>query len=149
MPVIDFSQIKDEQGRSLLPDGTYLCRVLDVVPEQTKAGDECWRLDLEVIEGDYAKRRIFDRLVFSEKALPRVKFICSRLGLDTSGEVDLRLEHLLDRIACVTVFTEEIVSNDGLKKKVNKVPWDGYTAVALPTQQAVPSVGTGEGDVPF
>ena len=81
------------------------------------------------MEGEHEGRKIFDNMVFSEKALKRVKLICSRLGLDVSGELDLTPDMLKGRACLVTVETQEYVNDEGRNKKRNVVPFAGYERI--------------------
>ena len=126
MTVIDFSRIEDVNDFTPLPEGQYLSRVDDVGITTTKSGDEMWRLRFVVEEGEYAGRYIFDKLVFSDAALTRVKLICSRLGLDVSGKVELTPE-LIEGCTCViSVQIEDYEDNEGETKTRNIVPFKGY-----------------------
>ena len=126
MPKIDFSKVDDVQDFSPLPDGKYLCRLSEIEESSTQYGDEMWKLRFEVIQGEHIGRFIFDNMVFSEAALKRVKLICSRLGLDVSGEIDLTPSLLEGRKCYVSVLTEEYEDNEGNIKKRNIVPFAGY-----------------------
>jgi hypothetical protein len=92
-----------------------------------------WNVEWTVLndgsDREYAGRKIFDRWVFSEKALPRIKLICSRLGFDVSGDVELELtvDVFLERTALVEVFTDEYEDKTGRTKKTNRVSFDGYS----------------------
>lgn len=126
MPKIDFSNVDDVQDFSPLPDGKYLCQLSGIEKTSTQNGDEMWKLRFEVVQEDHIGRLIFDNMVFSEAALKRVKLICSRLGLDVSGELDIT-PHLLEGRRCyISVLTEEYEDNEGKIKKRNVVPFAGY-----------------------
>ena len=58
--------------------------------------------------------------------LKRVKLICSRLGLDVSGELDLAPSSIKGRTCNVTVEVEEYKDSEGKTKKRNVVPFAGY-----------------------
>lgn len=126
MPKIDFSKYDDVDDYSPLPEGSYVCAVSSIEEAYTKAGDEMWKLQLDVIEGEFEGRRIFDNLVFSEKAMKRVKLVVSRLGIDVSGEIDLTPEMLQGRVALVSVVVEEYENAAGETKKRNSVLFAGY-----------------------
>ncbi len=126
MPKLDFSHIDDVQDFSPLPDGKYLCRVAEVEEARTHNDDEMWKLRFQVAEGPYLGRYIFDNMVFSDAALKRVKLICSRLGLDVSGEMDLLPQMLKNRLTRLTVETEEYEDDEGRSKRRNVVPYAGY-----------------------
>jgi hypothetical protein len=125
MPTVDFDKIEDAEGFTPIEPGTYLMKVDDVVEESSKEGHDIFRLSLKVWKPDHLFGRIvFDRITFSEKGKKRVKFVCSRLGLETSGEVNLEPKHLIGRSAFVDV---EIGEYQG--RKTNNVPWGGYHSV--------------------
>jgi hypothetical protein len=140
MPKIDFSTIEDAKTFTPVPEGSYHCEVASVEQTTTGKGAEMWKLKLKVLEGENAGRLVFDQLVFSAAAMKRVKLVCSRLGLDTSGELDLTPAMLRGRSALVTVQIEEYVDDDGRERSRNKIPFDAYETVGA---QA------GDGDEPF
>ncbi|MBU8913307.1 MAG: DUF669 domain-containing protein [Spirochaetales bacterium] len=138
MPKIDFSTVNDTADFAPLPDGDYLCQLTDVELDNTKSGDEMWRLRWSVLGGEFAGRLLFDNLVFSEKALSRVKLVCGCCGVDTSGAVDLEPTMLLDKQALVTTYQEEYTDDQDRTKVTNRIPFEGYSFVPSDT-----------GDVPF
>jgi hypothetical protein len=130
MPRIDFSKVDDVQDFSPIPDGKYPCRLTDIEEASTNAGDEMWKMRFQVAEGPHAGRMIFDNLVFSDAAMKRAKLVCSRLGLDVSGELDLTPEKLKGRSCLLTVQTEEYEDQEGRRRKRNVVPFAGYERAA-------------------
>ena len=148
MPKIDFSKIEDAHDFTPLPDGKYLCKVSEIEESSTQNGDEMWKLRFEVLEDEYAGRLIFDNLVFSEAAMKRVKLICSRLGIDTSGETELTPETLKDRKCYISVITEEYEDNEGNPKKRNVVPFAGYERIKGDSEPEKPGESSEE-KLPF
>jgi len=126
MPKVDFGHIDDLQDFTPLPAGKYLCKLIGIEEARTQYDDEMWKLKFQVSDGQHAGRFIFDNLVFSEAALKRAKLICSRLGLDVSGEMDLTPEMLKNRTCHLTVQTEEYEDDEGRRKMRNVVPFAGY-----------------------
>lgn len=126
MPKIDFNRVDDVQDFSPLPDGQYLCRVAEVEEAATQYGDEMWKLRFVVESGPHRGRYIFDNMVFSDAALKRVKLICSRLGLDVSGELDVTPALIKGRTCYITVESEEYEDQEGNTKWRNVVPFAGY-----------------------
>ena len=126
MPTIDFSQVDDVQDFSPLPDGSYLCRVAEVEERQTQYGDEMWRVRFVVDSEAHRGRAIFDNIVFSKAALGRAKLVCSRLGLDVSGKLELTPSLIVGRRCYVTVETEDYEDQEGNTRKRNVVPFAGY-----------------------
>lgn len=148
MPKIDFNDIPENDDFNPIPEGKYLCRLEAIEEKSTKKGDEMWSLRLEVQDGEYNGRVIFDNMVFSSAAMKRVKLICSRMGIDTSGEVDLSPADLQGRMVIVETVIEEYTANDGSQKKRNTVPFAGYHK--YDGDAGTPVGAGGEGDeLPF
>ena len=126
MPKIDFPNVQDAKDFSPLPEGKYLCQLSKITKATTKYDDEMWKLHFKVIQGEYTGRIIFDNMVFSKAALGRVKLICSRLGLDTSQEVDVTPDLLQGRKCYISVEIQDYKDNKGYTKKRNVIPFAGY-----------------------
>lgn len=147
MPRVNFAQTGNRRPITPLPEGDYRCRVMDVEESTTRNGDEMWRLTLEVAGGTHAGRRVFDNLVFSDRALPRLKLFCSALGLPASGEVNLTPSMILDRECVVTVAVEEYVDAAGITRPRNRVAFEGYRSVAAQTEPR--TADQSDEDLPF
>ncbi|MCF6147307.1 MAG: hypothetical protein E3K37_01470 [Candidatus Kuenenia sp.] len=126
MPRIDFDKIGEIEDYSPVPEDSYVCELVEITEDETKNGDEMWKLKFEIAEGEYQGRYLFDNIVFSPEAAKRVKFICSRLGLKTSGNVELTPEMLLNRKTIINPITEDYIDENGKTKKHNKIPFAGY-----------------------
>ena len=63
-------------------DGSGLAKGLDGEPvfHRTNAGDEMWKLELEVLDPKYKGRKVFDQFSFGEGGLKRVWVVWSRAG---------------------------------------------------------------------
>ena len=129
MPKIDFPNISDIADFSPVPEDQYLCCLIDLETDLTKSGDEMWKLRWKIEGGEHDGRLLFDNMVFTPKAISRVKFICICCGLDVSEEMDLDPSMLLDRRALVEAYQEEYEDDKGQKKVRNCIPYDGYDNV--------------------
>lgn len=130
MPKVDFSHVEDVQDYTPIPPGKYLCKLIDVEEARTQYDDEMWKLRFQVIEGPHAGRSLFDNLVFSAAALKRVKLICSRLGLDVTGELNLTPDMIKGRSCYLTTQVEEYVDAEDRKKMRNVIGFAGYEKVS-------------------
>ena len=135
MSKINFDEIDDVQDYTPVPEDKYLCRLIGAEEGTTEDGKEKWNLKLGILQGEYQGRFIFDNLFFTEKALPRLKFICTQLGLELTGEVELEPKMLEDRRCHVTVSVEEYEDHLGKTKKRNVVQYKGYEAVDGESQE--------------
>lgn len=126
MPKINFDEIEDVQDYTPIPEGRYLCRLAEIEEAKTQNNDEMWNVRFEVVEGTHKGRVVFDRMVFSDAAMKRVKLICSRLGINVSGPVNLTPEMLKGKTCLLTVEIEEYLDEHQKAKKRNVVPFAGY-----------------------
>lgn len=154
MPEIDFSTVDEAGDFSPLPEGKYLSLLESVDDTQrTQYDDEMWRMKFKVVEGEYKNRYIFDNMVFSEKAMSRVKLICSRMGLDVSGAVELTSDLLIGRTVIIEVTVEEYTDEQEVTKKRNTVLFAGYERAEEGTgegkEEGEESSDEGESDMPF
>lgn len=122
-----------------VPAGTYLCRIAEIRPGSTRAGDERWSMRLVVAEGQHiGKQAAWDSLVFSTRGRARARMVLQALGLPASGKVQLEPAHLEGRTALVEIRPAEYQGPAGEMIRRNEVPYDGYRALP-PGEQ----VGTG------
>lgn len=140
---IDFGAVEDAEDFSPVPDGKYHVRVVEIEEKVTRNGDPMWNLTLEVQEGPYAGRTIWDSLTFTAAALKRVKLVLSRLGVDVSGKVKLDPSLIMDREAIVEAVVEEYQKSDGGTGKKSKVPFAGYEKYSAEAMAALAKPGAG------
>lgn len=151
MPKLDFAAIEEASDFTPVPEDRYLCKLTEVEEKTTDHGDEMWKFKFEIQNGKYKGRYLFDQLVFSEAALKRVKLVCSRFGLDVTGEVDLVPEMVKGKLIYV-LAEDDFYEKDGKRIPTNKVGFAGYehygggeeTAMAAGTKE-----DAGEGNLPF
>lgn len=129
MPKIDFSNVSDITDFSPVPEGQYLCKLVDIEKDLTRSGDEMWKLRWQVEGGEHDGRLLFDNLVFTSKAMSKAKLVCTCCGLDVSGELDLDPSMIRDKQVLVDTFHEEYEDDKGQKKTRNCIPFDGYDKV--------------------
>jgi len=129
---IDFDAADRVSDYVTVPAGTYLCRVAEVRPGTTRAGDERWSLRLVVAEGPHVgKQAAWDSLVFSTRGRARARLVLSALGLPAKGRVTLEPTGIEGRHAFVQVRPAEYASPSGDLVRRNEVPYDGYRAAGL------------------
>jgi len=147
MPRINWNEVEEPEDFSPVPADRYTVEVEDIDSTKTTGnGDEMWSLKLNIIDGEHAGRKIFDNMVFSAAALKRAKLICSRMGINTTTEMDLEPEMLVGQQCMVDVEIEEYEDAEGKPKKRNKIPFAGYyriedegAADSVPVKPAAPS----------
>ncbi|MCB9877648.1 MAG: DUF669 domain-containing protein [Planctomycetes bacterium] len=119
-----------------VPSGTYLCRIEEVRPGTTRAGDERWSMRLVVAEGQHVgKQAAWDSLVFSTRGRARARTVFQALGLPTSGRVQVEPADLQGRTALVEIRPSEYQAPGGEVVRRNEVPYDGYRAADAPDER--------------
>lgn len=157
---IDFDASDRVSDFVTVPAGTYLCRVAEVRPGATRAGDERWSLRLVVAEGQHVgKQAAWDSLVFSTRGRARARLVLQALGLPAAGKVQIEPGDLEGRTALVEVRPAEYQSPAGDVVRRNEVPYDGFRPVpedeVPPAEPAAPqpkrrgSRGDDDDAVPF
>ncbi|MBX3462741.1 MAG: DUF669 domain-containing protein [Planctomycetes bacterium] len=139
---IDFDASDHVSDFVTVPPGTYLCRIAEVRPGSTRAGDERWSMRLVVAEGQHiGKQAAWDSLVFSSRGRARARMVLQALGLPASGKVQIEPGDLEGRTALVEVRPAEYQGPSGDVVRRNEVPYDGFRAV--PPADAAPPAPAG------
>lgn len=124
---IDFDATDGVSDFVTVPAGTYLCRVAEVRPGTTRAGDQRWSLRLVVAEGQHVgKQAAWDSLVFSTRGRARARLVFAALGLPANGRVQVEAQDLEGREAFVQIRPAEYSAPSGETIRRNEVPYDGY-----------------------
>lgn len=146
MPRANWNEIEEAQDYSPIPTGVYHCKLVVVDSSKTTAaGDEMWELKFVVVDGEYRGRKIYDRLSFGRKALPRVKLLFSRMGQKLEGDVNVTPDMIRGRECFVSVEVEEYATDEGVLKQRNTVPFAGFAEI---TPTPAPTVKADD-DLPF
>src|SRR5213594_1397644 len=137
MPYVKFSEVDTAGELPLIPAGLYTVVVDQIEERRTQSGDALWRVGCRIQGGGgpaLMGRRIFDNWVFSPKALPRIKRIASRFGLDVSSDREITPGDFLGKEIEVEVKTRRSVG--GEEREESFVPYAGYKqAVRQPGEE--------------
>jgi hypothetical protein len=122
-----------------VPAGTYRCRIAEVRPGTTRAGDERWSVRLVVADGPHVgKQAAWDSLVFSARGRARARMVLQALGLPATGRVQLEPGDLEGREARVEIRPAEYATPGGDMVRRNEVPYDGYRALVDTSAEGAP-----------
>ena len=112
MPAIKFD---DVQGLEPVPAGIYLASVTKATEGTSKAGNEKIDLQWSLEDGDDPKlngRIIFDTMVFTEKALFRVKQVLEAGDFKDNFDGDVGAEDFMGITALLVIDIEESTQED-------------------------------------
>lgn len=151
---VDFSNVADASGDyAVIPADTYRLEAIEVDDSKdTRDGYEMWRVKWRVFMGDFKDSCLYDNLVFSKKAMPKVKMCFKAAGIDLDAKT-FTTRMLLHK--CVNAKVEIDTYQD---KQQNKIGFGGYSVEQqMPDVQApveipehVPSpLGDDDEDLPF
>ncbi len=128
---IDFDATDRMTNFVTVPAGTYVCRIAEIRPGTTRAGDERWSMRLVVAEGQHVgKQAAWDSLVFSTRGRARARMVLQALGLPATGKVQFEPSDLEGRAALVEIRPAEYQSPTGEVVRRNEVPYDGFRAMS-------------------
>ena len=129
---IDFDGSDRVSDFITVPAGSYRCRVAEVRPGTTRAGDERWSLRLVVADGPHVgKQAAWDSIVFSTRGRARARMVLAALGLPSKGRVQIEPGDLEAREALVEIRPAEYQSPCGDVVRRNEVPFDGWRALPV------------------
>ena len=128
---IDFNEVANIEDLRAIPQGEYPCKVAEVRESQSPAGHTRWGIRWEVLSGDWQGRTAcWDSIHWSERSLPRAKYVLQTLGIPVEGAAELDPETLVDCQALVTVVPEEREDPvTGVRRLLNRVPFAGYASL--------------------
>lgn len=129
MPTIDWNEVPQEGEYMPLPDGEYEVQIVDVKVRSGGPGKaESWGLQLEVTDGQYRGRQIWDNLTWGpihtdngKKALQRCRLVLSHCGVPVEGVTNYDPGVLVGKCCVVEVYTDEYQG-----RKQNRIPFAGW-----------------------
>jgi len=141
----DASGVEPSGPRDLLPPGKYVAQIIDSEMKATQSGGKMLALTLEILEGEHARRRVWDNLNLvnqSEKTVEiarrTLSAICHAVGrLQVADTVDLHHRPLMITLAVELDKRDEHLPADDPARRYRNV-LKGY-APAVGAQPAAPS----------
>lgn len=97
---VDFESAK---GFELVPGGYYVAKCTAITPGKSSSGYPKWDWRWQIIEGEHAKRIIFDTLAFHPNSMGRTKTVLRNLGVNTAGKRKLSPSEVLNTVARIRV----------------------------------------------
>jgi len=149
----DFSTVEDTESFVSVPEGSYLCRVVETRPGTARDGSDRWGLRLEVAEGPFAGRTAaWDWITWSARGIHRVKKVLEAFGFDVRGELELEPIELVGKRARVVLETEQWEDQATGRRLLRlRVPYMGYSRPddGADSPESAPGQATSLEDTPF
>lgn len=141
------------EGFDPLPAGWYNVRVEDATEVKASTGTPGIKLDMAVLDGPHAGRKIFDRIWISPAALSFVVQKLQAMGYPIpSGEFDLEPMELIGRRCAVKVEPRAYTKSDGTPGTSDDVKaYDAIAGADLVTSPGADPIGSAspDEDIPF
>lgn len=81
--VVDFDSVEEATGFEVLPRGMYPCQIVECeFTYAQSSGNPMWTCTLELIDGDFAGRKLFTHMVFAGAGLSYTKRMLTRIAPD-------------------------------------------------------------------
>ena len=71
-----------------LPGGVYNAKISKAEVKKSGSGNNMISLTLDITEGEYAGRKLFDHLVLIESCMWKVKNYCEAIGITSGSAID-------------------------------------------------------------
>ncbi len=118
---LDFS--KANQGGIHVPEGEYICKLINAVSKTSRQGTPQIELSFEIVSGVHKGDVLKSWYALTEAALYRFKKLLEdmRIEFDPDGEMDLDLDGMIDQASAVCLLVKEEPHYNDPKKLVKKV----------------------------
>lgn len=102
---LDFDGVKVD-GFEPIPENTYTVRIAEVKTGISKAGNKKVSLTLEITEGEFEGRKLWETITFTEKAMWKVKQVLEAFTGEVWGQdgMSLRPQELVGYTARANVI---------------------------------------------
>lgn len=118
---INWDNVSTEQtGYEPLPEGNYDLFVEKCEEDITKNGNTCFNFTF-IVEGK--KRKVFDTLYLTEKALNRFKKASSCLNVELKGEYQPKAEDYIGKQCNASLIITSYIDKNGQTKQKNEINW--------------------------
>lgn len=133
---LNLDGVPDAEERFTLPAGSYLCECRSVEGKESKAGDPYWEVTFVIVEGKFVNLTVEDSVHFTEGALPRLKLILKRMGVEVPGggfTLDSRSLERKQVVLDVEIEKNTFTTKAGKEITVdrNKVAFSGYHEASM------------------
>lgn len=135
MPEINWDDIQDSTTIEAIKGGVYRWKIVEVDDSRlTSKGHRIWRMKLVCMSAGDEGHPVWDNLIFSPEAAPRIKMLYQQIGLAGKGKANLQTEDLEGK----TIYAK-ITVEDYNGQSQNKVIFDGYNIRHVPADFNVPA----------
>lgn len=90
MPIVnlDYDLADVSSSNEAVPAGNYLCKIDEAELTESKNNNPMIKIQWEIVEGEFAGRKLFDNLVLIQKCAWKVKQYADIAGIEEGTQLD-------------------------------------------------------------
>ena len=130
MPRVNFKDVDEEQQFTIVPEGDYVAEIKKVEETKTKKDDDMWKVQFQILEGDFKGNNVFSFFVFNDGGYGNIKKLYKEIGgFDLAKSHNCVPSDIEGEKVIITVAISEYTNKDGNKVKSNSIPYGGFKSI--------------------
>ena len=130
MPKVDFKNVDETKQFTIIPEGEYVAEIAKVEETKTSKGDDMWKVQFKVIEGEHTGASIFTFFVFNEGGYGNIKKLYKEIGgFDLAKARNCIPSDIEGEKLVINVAIGEYTNKEGVKVKNNIIPYGGFKSI--------------------
>lgn len=130
MPKVNFKDVDETQQFKVIPEGDYVAEIAKVEETKSQKGDDMWKVQFKVIEGDQKGATINTFMVFNEVGYGNIKKLYKEIGgFDLAKSHNCVPSDIEGEKVIITVQIREYTNREGVKVKNNSIPFGGFKSI--------------------
>lgn len=130
MPKVNFKDVDETQQFKVIPEGDYVAEIAKVEETKSQKGDDMWKVQFKVIEGDQKGATINTLMVFNDGGYGNIKKLYKEIGgFDLAKSHNCVPSDIEGEKVIITVQIGEYTNKEGVKVKNNSIPFGGFKSI--------------------
>lgn len=130
MPKVNFKDVDETQQFKIIPEGDYVAEIAKVEETKSQKGDDMWKVQFKVIEGDQKGATVNTFMVFNEGGYGNIKKLYKEIGgFDLAKSHNCVPSDIEGEKVIITVQIGEYTNKEGVKVKNNSIPFGGFKSI--------------------
>lgn len=130
MPKVNFKDVDETQQFKVIPEGDYVAEIAKVEETKSQKGDDMWKVQFKVIEGDQKGATVNTFMVFNVGGYGNIKKLYKEIGgFDLAKSHNCVPSDIEGEKVIITVQIGEYTNKEGVKVKNNSIPFGGFKSI--------------------
>ena len=130
MPKVNFKDVDETQQFKVIPEGDYVAEIAKVEETKSQKGDDMWKVQFKVIEGDQKGATVNTFMVFNVGGYGNIKKLYKEIGgFDLAKSHNCVPSDIEGEKVVITVQIGEYTNKEGVKVKNNSIPFGGFKSI--------------------